>query len=44
MSLEGQNKKLQMFFEPQKQRNKTENARKERNILSQILFLDPFYF
>ncbi len=44
MSLEAQNRKLQMFLEPQKQRNKVENAGKERDILSQILSLDPFYF
>jgi hypothetical protein len=44
MSLEAQNRELQMFLEPQKQRNKVENAGKERNILSQILSPDPFYF
>jgi hypothetical protein len=32
MSLETQNKKLQMSFEPQKQRNKAENAGRERMI------------
>jgi hypothetical protein len=32
MSLEAQNKELQVFFEPQKQRNKAENARRERVI------------
>ena len=44
MSLEAQNRELQMFLETQKQRNKVENAGKERDILSQILSLDPFYF
>jgi hypothetical protein len=44
MSLEGKNKELHMFFEPQKQRNKAENAQKRKNdILSQILFLNPLY-
>jgi hypothetical protein len=32
MSLEAQNTELQMFFEPQKQRNKVENVRRERVI------------
>jgi hypothetical protein len=32
MWLEAQNKELQMFFKPQKQKNKIENARKERMI------------
>ncbi len=32
MSLEAQNRKLQMFFEPQKQRNKAKNARREKVI------------
>ncbi len=44
MSLEAQNRELQIFLEPQKQRNKVENAGKERDILSQILSLDPFLF
>jgi hypothetical protein len=45
ISLEAQNKELQLFIEPQKQRNKAKNARNERVIfLSQILFLDPIYF
>jgi len=30
LSLEVQNEKLQMFFEPQKQRNKTKNVRRKR--------------
>jgi hypothetical protein len=41
MSLEMQNKKLQMFFEPQKQRNKAKNAGERK---SDILSLDPLYF
>ncbi len=32
MSLEAQNRELQMFFEPQKQKNKVENAGRERVI------------
>jgi len=32
MSLEVENKELQMFFEPQKQRNKAKNAGRERMI------------
>jgi hypothetical protein len=32
MSLEAQNRKLQMFFEPQKQGNKVENTRREKVI------------
>ncbi len=44
MSLEGQNKELKMFSEPQKQRNKAENAQKRKNdILSQIFSLNPLY-
>jgi len=44
MSLEVQNRDLQMFFEPQKQRNKTKNIGRESDILSQILSLDSPYF
>jgi hypothetical protein len=44
MSLEVQNRDLQMFFEPQKQRNKTKNTGRESDILSQILSLDSPYF
>jgi len=44
MSLETQNKELQMLFQLQKQRNKVENAKRESDILSQILSLDPLYF
>jgi hypothetical protein len=40
MSLEAQNIELQMFFEPQKQRNKAKNIGKDSDILS----LDPLYF
>ncbi len=32
MSMEAQNRELQMFSEPQKQRNKTENVGRERMI------------
>jgi hypothetical protein len=39
MSLEVQNGKLQMFFEPQKQRNKVENAWRERVIFWAPLLL-----
>ncbi len=38
MSLEVQNKKLQMFFEPQKQSNKVKNAGRER-----VIFCFKFY-
>jgi len=44
MSLEAQNRELQMFFEPQKQRNKAKTARRESDILPKILSLDPLYF
>jgi hypothetical protein len=40
MSLEVQNKELQMFFELEKQRNKVKNIGREKVILS----LDPLYF
>jgi len=39
MSLEVQNKELQMFFEPQKQKNKVENTRRESVI---FCFRAPF--
>jgi len=45
MSLEAQNIELQMFFEPQKQRNKVKNARKEREIFCLKFSLwTPFTF
>jgi hypothetical protein len=44
MSLKAQNKELQMFFEPHKQRNKADNARRESDILFQILSLNPLHF
>jgi hypothetical protein len=44
MSLEAQNRELQMFFEPQKQRNKAKTTRRESDILPKILSLDPLYF
>jgi hypothetical protein len=36
MSLKAQNKELQVFFEPQKQRNKIKNAKK--NKIGDVLF------
>jgi hypothetical protein len=45
MSMEAQNRELQMFFEPKKQRKKAKNARRERVIFClKFLFVDPLYF
>jgi hypothetical protein len=45
MSLEAQNRELQMFFEPQKTKEQSkEHKKRKSDILSQILFLDPLYF
>jgi hypothetical protein len=37
MSLEAQNEEQQMFFQPQKQRNKVENVRK-KNVIFCFIF------